>query len=72
MPPFRLCAVLIDCRTPDLDGAVRFWGEALGRPVDPDHPGSRGNYRMLQTPPDEPIVEIQRVDHEPGPHRHRD
>jgi hypothetical protein len=27
----RLCAVLIDCRTSDLDGAARFWGEALGR-----------------------------------------
>ena len=64
----RLCAVLIDCRTPDLDGAARFWAEALGRPVDPDHPGSRGNYRMLQTPPDEPIVEIQRVEHESRVH----
>src|SRR5207253_7219857 len=64
----RLCAVLIDCRTPDLEGAARFWAEALGRPVDPDHPGSRGNYRMLQTPPDEPIVEIQRVDHQSRVH----
>ena len=64
----RLCAVLIDCRTPDLEGAARFWAEALGRPVDPDHPASRGNYRMLQTPPDEPIVEIQRVDHESRVH----
>ena len=51
----RLCAVLIDCRTSDLDGAARFWGEALGRSVDPNHPSSRGNYRMLETPPDEPI-----------------
>jgi predicted enzyme related to lactoylglutathione lyase len=59
----RLCAVLIDCRTSDLDAAARFWGEALGRAVDPNHPSSRGNYRMLATPPDEPIVEIQRVDH---------
>lgn len=59
----RLCAVLIDCNTPDVDEAARFWGEALGRPVDLAHPGSRGNYRMLQTLPDEPIVEIQRVDH---------
>jgi len=59
----RLCAVLIDCRTSDLDAAARFWGEALGRAVDPDHPSSRDNYRMLATPPDEPIVEIQRVDH---------
>src|SRR6202023_549642 len=64
----RLCAVLIDCRTFDLDGAARFWGEALGRPVDPNHPGSRGNYLMLETPPDEPIVQIQRVDHESRVH----
>jgi predicted enzyme related to lactoylglutathione lyase len=60
----RLCAALIDCKTSDVDQAARFWSEALGRPVDPDHPSSRGNYRMLETPPDEPIVEIQRVDHE--------
>jgi len=60
----RLCAVLIDCKTPDLDEAAHFWGKALGRPVDPNHPSSRGNYRMLETPPGELIVEIQRVDHE--------
>jgi predicted enzyme related to lactoylglutathione lyase len=64
----RLCAVLIDCRTSDLDGAARFWGEALGRSVDSNHPSSRGNYRMLETPPDEPIVEIQCVDHESRVH----
>ena len=64
----RLCAVLIDCRTSDVDAAARFWGEALGRPVDLEHPGSRGNYRMLATPPDEPIVQIQRVNHESRVH----
>jgi hypothetical protein len=64
----RLCAVLIDCRTSDVDAAARFWGEALGRPVDLKHPASRGNYRMLETPPDEPIVQIQRVSHESRVH----
>ena len=64
----RLCAVLIDCKSPDIDAAARFWAAALGRPVDPAHPGSRGNYRMLETPPDEPIVQIQRVDHESRVH----
>jgi hypothetical protein len=44
----RLCAVLIDCRTADLDEAARFWGGALGRSVDPNHPSSRGNYLMLE------------------------
>jgi len=64
----RLCALLIDCRTGDIDEAARFWAAALGRPVDPAHPGTRGNYRMLETPPDEPIVQIQRVDHESRAH----
>ncbi|MBV8459021.1 MAG: hypothetical protein JO122_20700 [Acetobacteraceae bacterium] len=52
----------------DVDEAACFWSQALGRPLDPDHPSSRGNYRMLQTPPDEPIVEIQRVEHESRVH----
>ncbi|GLQ98258.1 VOC family protein [Dyella mobilis] len=64
----RLCAVLIDCNTPDIDQAANFWAEALGRPVDADHPGTRGNYRMLATPEDEPIVQIQRVSHESRVH----
>jgi predicted enzyme related to lactoylglutathione lyase len=60
--------MLIDCNTDDVDRAARFWAEALGRPVDPAHPGTRGNYRMLETPPDEPIVQIQRVGHESRVH----
>lgn len=64
----RLCAILIDCNTTDLGEAARFWAEALGRPVDPAHPGSRGHYLMLTTPPDEPIVQIQRVSHESRVH----
>jgi catechol 2,3-dioxygenase-like lactoylglutathione lyase family enzyme len=64
----RLCALLIDCRTSDLDTAARFWADALGRPVDHDHPGTHDNYVMLETPPDEPIVQIQSVDHESRVH----
>ena len=64
----RLCAVLIDCKTEDVDEAARFWAAALGRSVDLSHSSSRGNYRMLETPPDEPIVEIQRVSHESRVH----
>jgi predicted enzyme related to lactoylglutathione lyase len=64
----RLCAVLIDCKTSDVDEAARFWSQALGRAVDPDHPGTRGNYRMLETPPDEAIVQVQRVAHESRVH----
>lgn len=64
----RLCALLIDCNTPDVDAAARFWAAALGRAPDPEHPGTRGNYRMLETPPDEPLVQIQRVSHESRVH----
>ncbi len=64
----RLNGVLIDCNTDDIDAAAHFWAEALGRPLDPGHPGTRGNYRMLETPPDEVSVQIQRVDHESRVH----
>ena len=64
----RINGLLIDCRTDDIDAAAQFWAGALGRPVLPDHPGSRGNYRMLETPPDELSVQIQRVEHESRVH----
>jgi predicted enzyme related to lactoylglutathione lyase len=60
----RINGILIDCNTDDIDAAARFWAEALGRPVDPDHPGTRGNYRMLETPEGEISVQIQRVEHD--------
>ncbi|MGN2254155.1 VOC family protein [Frateuria sp. GZRe12] len=64
----RLCAVLIDCKTDDVNQAAAFWAAALGRPIDAAHPGTRGNYCMLETPPDEPIVQIQRVGHDSRVH----
>lgn len=64
----RLNGILIDCNSGDIQAAARFWAAALGRPVDPDHPGTRGNYVMLETPPGEISVQIQRVDHESRVH----
>lgn len=60
----RINGILIDCNVEDIDSAAHFWAEALGRAVDPDHPGTRGDYVMLETPPDEISVQIQRVGHE--------
>jgi len=60
----RINGILIDCNVEDIDAAAHFWAEALGRPVDPDHPGTRGDYRMLETPPGQISVQIQRVEHE--------
>ena len=56
----RLGAVIIDCRTVDLDEAAEFWGQALGysaRETDDE------NYTMLETGPNELQVEVQKVDH---------
>ncbi|MBV9572357.1 MAG: VOC family protein [Alphaproteobacteria bacterium] len=64
----RINGILIDCKVDDIDDAARFWAEALGRKIDPGHPGSRGNYRMLETPADELSVQIQRVEHESRVH----
>ena len=64
----RLCAILIDCKGTAIEEAADFWSQALGRALDPSHPATRGNYYMLETPNDEPIVEIQRVDHESRVH----
>ncbi|HEV8407922.1 MAG TPA: VOC family protein [Sphingomicrobium sp.] len=64
----RINGILIDCNVEDVEAAARFWAEALGRPIDPDHPGTRGDYVMLETPGDEISVQIQRVDHESRVH----
>jgi hypothetical protein len=64
----RINGLLIDCNTDDIDAAAQFWAAALGRPVDMKHPGTRGNYRMLETPPDELSARVQRVHHESRVH----
>jgi len=64
----RINGILIDCEVDDVGAAARFWAEALGRPVNPDHPGTRGNYVMLEDRPDEISIQIQRVDHESRVH----
>jgi len=64
----RINGILIDCEVEDIQAAAQFWAEALGRPIDADHPGTRGPYVMLETPPGEISVQIQRVDHESRVH----
>jgi hypothetical protein len=64
----RINGILIDCDVDDIGDAARFWGDALGRQVNPDHPGTRGDYVMLEDRPDELSVQIQRVDHESRVH----
>jgi predicted enzyme related to lactoylglutathione lyase len=59
----RLSTFVIDCRTDQLEEAARFWSAALGRKVKPgtvDEPG----YTELETKAEEPILLLQKVDHE--------
>ena len=64
----RINGILIDCNVDDIGAAARFWADALGRPVDPDHPGTRDDYVMLEGRPGQISIQIQRVDHESRVH----
>jgi predicted enzyme related to lactoylglutathione lyase len=59
----RLSTFVIDCKVGDLDAAAEFWSKALNRelqPPDPDDP----NYRQLAVSEGEPILLLQKVDHD--------
>ena len=59
----KLAGFIIDCETGDLDGAARFWGSALGMPVEP-LPGAEGQtYARLKDPTETLHIEVQTVDH---------
>lgn len=64
----RLCSLVIDCRTDDLEAAARFWSQALGRPIRGDAGAASDNYMPLETHDDEPWIEVQRVGHESRVH----
>ncbi|HLL00305.1 MAG TPA: VOC family protein [Myxococcaceae bacterium] len=63
----RFCALVIDCKTDDIDAAAAFWSGAFGKPVvQPSVVGD--DYRELTTQPDEPIILLQKVTHESRVH----
>jgi predicted enzyme related to lactoylglutathione lyase len=64
----RLCEIVIDCRTGDLDSASAFWSTALGRPVNLQKSGDPQVYRLLEGRPGEIRVEVQKVEHESRVH----
>ena len=64
----KLCGFIIDCRTDDLQGAARFWGEALGMEVK-QLPGEEGEkYVQLIDSAHDLHVEVQAVDHDSRVH----
>lgn len=64
----RLCAVIIDCKTSELETAADFWSAALGRYINLEKSGNLAKYRALETPPGEIIVEVQSVEHDSRVH----
>jgi hypothetical protein len=59
----RLGGLIIDCEGGDLDAATEFWSRALGYPRRPSALPQDSGYGVLETAPDEPYIEVQRVDH---------
>ena len=64
----RLCAFVLDCKTDDLSRGVEFWSKALNKPVGEVDHESDGKYVELKTANDEPILLLQKVDHESRVH----
>ncbi|MGH8111300.1 MAG: VOC family protein [Rhodanobacteraceae bacterium] len=64
----RLCSIIIDCKTADLESAAHFWSQALGRPLRQGADPAHGKYAPLETVPDEPVIELQKVDHDSRVH----
>ena len=65
----RLSTLVIDCNGENLDDAARFWSQALGRPLVPaeDDPVME-NYRVLRSRRQEPLLLVQKVDHQSRVH----
>lgn len=57
----RLAGFIIDCRTDDLEGAARFWSEALGLPLARPPGVDEGRYRQLRY--EGLHLEVQQVEH---------
>ena len=64
----RLSTLVLDCRVDDLRDAATFWSNALGKPIVTVDQDGDGRYAELRTEPDEPIILLQRVEHEARVH----
>jgi predicted enzyme related to lactoylglutathione lyase len=59
----RLTAFVLDCNTPDLVEAARFWSAAFGKPVKEGEDPATEKYVKLDTKPDELVLLLQKVSH---------
>jgi catechol 2,3-dioxygenase-like lactoylglutathione lyase family enzyme len=58
----RLCTFVLDCKVDDLAASAEFWSKVLGKPLAASD--GDANYAVLDTENDEPILLLQRVEHE--------
>jgi hypothetical protein len=59
----RLGGLIIDCQTDNLDAAALFWSQALGYRIRHSQAEEDAGYMPLDTGPNEPHIEVQRVTH---------
>lgn len=64
----RLSTLVLDCRSDDLKQGADFWSHALGKPVVSYDQDGDGKYAELATLADEPIILLQRVNHDSRVH----
>ena len=58
-----LGGLIIDCKTDDLGKEAEFWSRALGYAIKSSESMGGPSYIPLDTPPGEPYIELQAVDH---------
>ena len=59
----RLAGFIIDCNTPDLRAAARFWSDALGMKLRQLPADEAGKYVALDDPYERLHIEVQAVSH---------
>jgi predicted enzyme related to lactoylglutathione lyase len=59
----KLAGFIIDCQTDDLEGAVNFWGAALGLRVKALPPDEAATYKKLEDTQHGLSIEVQTVQH---------
>jgi predicted enzyme related to lactoylglutathione lyase len=64
----QLGGFIIDCRTDDLEAAVRFWSAALGLTPTPTENPEDLNYVRFAREPNGLDIEVQKVEHESRVH----
>ncbi|MGA9343254.1 MAG: VOC family protein [Rhodanobacteraceae bacterium] len=64
----RFCSLIIDCQGNELTDAARFWSQAFGRPIRQGVDPVTAKYVPLDTHDDEPVIELQCVNHESRVH----